>query len=141
MAGLMNQEVDIFPDQLKHIVAERIGKDKKREMEALEKLGLFSEIPAERHYSPLETLIPQFAKSLAFSPGERDLVVLNHDIEAQLPAGSVELHRISLVAYGDADGYSAMARTVGYTCAFRIPFGHKPSEMMNFRRHRIPHDS
>ncbi|KAI1715545.1 saccharopine dehydrogenase NADP binding domain-containing protein [Ditylenchus destructor] len=116
MAHLMNQPTDIFPDSLKQIVVERLGgKEKIKEMQALEKLGLFAETPVERQYTPLDTLVPHLAKALAYEPGEKDIIILNHDIEATLPAGSLERHRISMVAYGDPDGYSAMARTVGYT--------------------------
>ncbi|CAD5225372.1 unnamed protein product [Bursaphelenchus xylophilus] len=115
MAVMMNQQPDIFPDQLRKIVADRLGD--KREFLALEELGLFSDNAPERHLNPLDTLVPHLAKALAYNEGERDLVILNHDIEAQLPAGSTEHHRISLVAYGDPHGYSAMARTVGYTTA------------------------
>ncbi|KAI6224429.1 hypothetical protein M3Y99_01399800 [Aphelenchoides fujianensis] len=119
MALLHNQPADIFPDSLRKIVQDRLGgPDAACEMAALEELGLFSDMVPERHGpTALDTLVPHLAKALAYAPGERDLVVLNHDIEAQLPAGSTMLNRISLVAYGDSHGYSAMARTVGYTTA------------------------
>ncbi|KAI3418932.1 hypothetical protein GPALN_008027 [Globodera pallida] len=118
-ASLLNQQPDIFPDSLMNIAAESLGKERTRELKALDELGLFSEGIPERQMTPMDTLVPHLAKALAYEQGERDLVVLNHDIEAQLPAGTIERHRISLVAYGDQplDGFSAMARTVGYTTA------------------------
>ncbi|KAK0398486.1 hypothetical protein QR680_002615 [Steinernema hermaphroditum] len=117
LASQLNQQMDIFPDSLRNILAERLGRSKKAELEALQELGLLSEQVAERHGTPLDTLAPHLAKILAFKPNERDLVVLNHDIGVQLPGGAKEKHRISMVAYGEPTGYSAMARTVGYTTA------------------------
>lgn len=49
----------------------------------------FSDALPERHYNPLDTLVPHLSKALAYAPGERDLVILNHDIEAQLPSGAI----------------------------------------------------
>ena len=57
-------------------------------MAVLDELALFSDMIPDRHLTPLDTLVPHLAKALAYGPGERDLVILNHDIEAQLPAGS-----------------------------------------------------
>ena len=39
--------------------------------------------------TPLDTLVPHFTKALAYGPGERDLIIMNHDIEAQLPSGAM----------------------------------------------------
>ena len=117
IAALMNQDMDVFPDQLRNVVAENIGREKIRELGALEELGMFSDVVAERHMTPLDTLVPHLSKQLAYEKGERDIVILNHDIIAQKSSGNKEKHRVSLVAYGEPNGYSAMARTVGYTCA------------------------
>lgn len=87
-AGLVNQQMDIFPDSLRRIVAERLGNDA-QQLRALDELGLFTEAPAERQYTPLDTLVPHLAKVLAYAPGEQDLVILNHDIDAQLASGSL----------------------------------------------------
>lgn len=88
LAVMMNQQPDVFPDSLRKIVADRLGKGKNRELAALEELGLFSDTVPERHYTPLDTLVPHLSKALSYAPGERDIVILNHDIDAQLPAGS-----------------------------------------------------
>ncbi|KAI6206438.1 Alanine dehydrogenase PNT and Saccharopine dehydrogenase domain containing protein [Aphelenchoides besseyi] len=116
MASLHAHDTDIPTDELRRLIGARLETNSKG-LRALDELGLFSDRIPERHLTPLDTLVPHLAKALAYAPGERDLVVLNHDIEAQLPAGSTMLNRISLVAYGDSYGYSAMARTVGYTTA------------------------
>lgn len=50
-------------------------------------------------------------------PHERDLVILRHDIDILWPDGRRELRGINLVAYGEPNGHSAMARTVGFPAA------------------------
>lgn len=59
------------------------------------------------------------AKRLAFGPTDRDLVVLRHEVDILWPDQRHELRGINLVCYGQSssDGYSAMARTVGYPAA------------------------
>ncbi|KAI6211451.1 Alanine dehydrogenase PNT and Saccharopine dehydrogenase domain containing protein [Aphelenchoides besseyi] len=116
MARLHAHDTDIPTGELRRLIGARLETNSKG-LRALDELGLFSDCIPDRRLTPLDTLVPHLAKALAYAPGERDLVVLNHDIEAQLPAGSTMLNRISLVAYGDSYGYSAMARTVGYTTA------------------------
>jgi alpha-aminoadipic semialdehyde synthase len=48
---------------------------------------------------------------------ERDLVVLRHEVGIVWPDGRREIRGINLVSYGDAEGYSAMSKTVGYPAA------------------------
>lgn len=132
MASQLNQKMDIFPDSLRKIAAERVGQHNAIGMKALRELGLFSDVVVDRHGCALDTLAPYLAKVLAFKEKERDLVILNHDIGVQLQSeyyssvifqrepfsgGDRQRHRISLVAYGEEEGFSAMAKTVGYTCA------------------------
>lgn len=117
MAGLLNQQQDIFPESLIHLASEKIGSENPMGIRSLIELGFFSDMVAERHGTAIDTLAPHLAKVLAFTEKERDLVLLNHDIGVQLQGGAKEKHRISLVAYGGEHGFSAMARTVGYTCA------------------------
>ncbi|KAJ1350331.1 hypothetical protein KIN20_006098 [Parelaphostrongylus tenuis] len=117
MACLLNQRQDIFPDSLRNIAAERVGGRNHIGVKALSELGLFGDIVVDRQGCALDTLAAYLAKILAFKENERDIVILNHDIGVQLQNGNKECHRISLVAYGDPKGFSAMSRTVGYTCA------------------------
>lgn len=49
--------------------------------------------------------------------GERDLIIMRNDIGIRHPTGEHEMKHISLVVYGDANGFSAMAKTVGYPAA------------------------
>lgn len=89
MAGLMNQDLDIFPDSLRYMIGDQLDSETKDlQLKALEQLGLFAEtVMPERLYTPLDTLVPHLAKVLAYASGEKDIVILNHDIDAQLPSG------------------------------------------------------
>jgi len=49
--------------------------------------------------------------------GERDMLVLRHEVEGRLKDQSIERHAIDLVVYGDTSGDTAMAKSVGYPCA------------------------
>lgn len=48
---------------------------------------------------------------------ERDLVVLYHNIGVLWPGNRYEKKSITLVSYGEANGYTAMAKTVGIPTA------------------------
>lgn len=45
------------------------------------------------------------------------MIILRNDIGLRHPTGELETKHISLVVYGDPDGFSAMAKTVGYPAA------------------------
>ncbi|KAH7905556.1 Saccharopine dehydrogenase-domain-containing protein [Hygrophoropsis aurantiaca] len=67
---------------------------------------------------PIELFTSLLAHQLNYRPGERDLVVLAHEIIAQ-PESSLatEVHTSSLITYGTANA-SAMSRCVGLPVAF-----------------------
>ena len=48
---------------------------------------------------------------------ERDMIIMRNDVGLRHPTGELETKHISLVVYGDPNGYSAMAKTVGYPAA------------------------
>ena len=55
---------------------------------------------------------------MAYAPGERDLVMLQHKFIIEWADGSTEIRTSTLEAYGSptGQGHSAMARTVGLPC-------------------------
>ncbi|EKM51292.1 uncharacterized protein PHACADRAFT_177943 [Phanerochaete carnosa HHB-10118-sp] len=75
--------------------------------------------------APIDLFATVLAQQLRYHPGERDLVVLHHELVVRpatlvgLHTSAEEVHTSSLVAYGDA-GASAMARTVGMPLAFAV---------------------
>ncbi|KAJ1551092.1 hypothetical protein HK405_015191, partial [Cladochytrium tenue] len=67
--------------------------------------------------STLDAFCALLQARLAYLPGERDMVVMHHEFGVELANGAVERQTSTLVAYGDPDGYSAMARTVALPAA------------------------
>ncbi|KIJ67291.1 hypothetical protein HYDPIDRAFT_127170 [Hydnomerulius pinastri MD-312] len=69
--------------------------------------------------APIDLLTSVLAHKLKYNPGERDLVVLSHEIVAQpsIPGAATEVHTSSLVTYGTSTA-SAMSRCVGLPVAF-----------------------
>jgi len=107
---------NMFYDNLVAMVTERVGGDEGI-MRGIEELGLLKEEVVEKNETPLDTLSLYLSKQLAYDTEERDLVVLRHDIGIVWPSGERERRGINFICYGDSNGYSAMAKTVGYPCA------------------------
>jgi len=90
-------------------------------MTRLDWLGLTSDDPiiwsAEFEHSPLDALANKMLEKMQYGAGERDLVVMHHEIEGEYPSGKRELHASTLIQYGDPAGDTAMAKTVGLPTA------------------------
>lgn len=67
--------------------------------------------------NPLDSLSAFLAKQLVYAPGERDIIIMHHDIGIQWPNGKNEKRLVDFIHYGDSNGLSAMAQTVGYPTA------------------------
>lgn len=106
------KQSDMLVDSLKDLVYEEIGCDNER-LEAIVRMGLLDDDPIDKKGSPIDTLSNYLSKRLSFGSGERDMILMQHDIGVQWLDGSTEKREISLVVYGDVNGYSAMAKTVG----------------------------
>jgi saccharopine dehydrogenase (NADP+, L-glutamate forming)/spermidine synthase len=84
----------------------------------LEWLGLLGTDPLGlAQGSPLDVLEQLMLKKLRYTAGERDMILLQHEITARLADGRREKITSTLVAYGIPDGDSAMSRTVGLPAA------------------------
>uniref|UniRef100_A0A8C1JHI3 Aminoadipate-semialdehyde synthase n=1 Tax=Cyprinus carpio TaxID=7962 RepID=A0A8C1JHI3_CYPCA len=79
------------------------------------RLGMLSEEPVPHADTILAAVAKHLEAKLSF--GERDMIVMRNDVGIRHPTGELETKHISLVVYGDPDGYSAMAKTVGYPAA------------------------
>ncbi|CAG9769836.1 unnamed protein product [Ceutorhynchus assimilis] len=109
------EDCNIFYDNLKTQISERTGTD--FAVEVVEELGLLEETLVEKRGTPLDTLTQYLSRKLALEKNERDLVILRHDIGINWPDNRKEIRGVNFVVYGDADGHSAMAKTVGYPTA------------------------
>lgn len=95
------------------------AEDRRRLAECITWLGMLSaETPVPQKGTPLDafTAVLSSKEEMKFHPGERDMVVMHHELIVTLPSGEREMRTGTLVEYGNESG-SAMARTVGLTAA------------------------
>ncbi|XP_037539587.1 alpha-aminoadipic semialdehyde synthase, mitochondrial [Nematolebias whitei] len=97
-------------------VFERVGRDQFR-MDTLKWFGLLGEDPVPHADSTLSALAKHLESRLSFGKRERDMIVMRNDVGIRHSTGELETKHISLVVYGDPNGFSAMAKTVGYPAA------------------------
>jgi saccharopine dehydrogenase-like NADP-dependent oxidoreductase len=89
-------------------------------IEKLTWLGMFDRAPLpESPISPLDALVARMVEKLQYAPGERDMIVLQHEFIAEYP-GRKEYLRSSLVDFGVPNGETAMSRTVGLPAAIGV---------------------
>ncbi|XP_021922979.1 alpha-aminoadipic semialdehyde synthase, mitochondrial isoform X2 [Zootermopsis nevadensis] len=104
----------IFYENLKTQMAQCVGAAR---VSAIESLGLLEEDLVVKLGTPLDSLSHFLSRKLSIENGERDLVVLRHEVAILWPDGKRELRGINLVEYGEIDGHSAMAKAVGFPAA------------------------
>jgi alpha-aminoadipic semialdehyde synthase len=112
MTTQLGHQDDILLSNLKNLIYERVGNEFR--VDAIEKLGLFEDEPIAKLNTPIDTMTYFLSKKLAYKANERDLIIMRHDIGIEWPDGTQEVRNINLVVYGDPNGDSAMAKTVGY---------------------------
>lgn len=80
--------------------------------------GLFSDLPlGGTSVAPIDALARLLASSMAYAEGERDMIVLRHEFGFTDATGRAGRRTSTLVAFGDLEGDSAMARTVSLPAA------------------------
>ncbi|XP_048825797.1 alpha-aminoadipic semialdehyde synthase, mitochondrial isoform X1 [Brienomyrus brachyistius] len=97
-------------------VFDRIGRDEYR-METLKWFGMLSCEPVPQADTILAAVAKHLEARLPFEKGERDMIVMRNDVGIRHSTSELETKHISLVVYGDPNGFSAMAKTVGYPTA------------------------
>ncbi|KAI1793732.1 saccharopine dehydrogenase [Ganoderma leucocontextum] len=84
-------------------------------------IGLFSQEKATvRDGNLLDTLCAQLETLMAYGPGERDFVMLQHKFVVEWADGKTDTITSTLEAYGDPSGHSAMALYVGVPCGIAV---------------------
>ncbi|RMH73938.1 MAG: saccharopine dehydrogenase [Gemmatimonadetes bacterium] len=89
-------------------------------MENLRWLGILSDEKVDTDVStPAEAMTVLLARKLALPPHARDMVILLHKLEAYFPEehNRKERHISSFIEYGDVDGFTAIAKSVGLPAA------------------------
>lgn len=94
--------------------------EKKRIVDGLRWVGIFSDEKIIPRGNPLDTLCATLEQKMQFKPTERDLVVLQHKFGIENKDGSKTVKTSTLVEYGVPGGYSAMARLVGIPCGVAV---------------------
>jgi len=90
-------------------------------LEALRFIGMLADEPvAVEQGSVMDVLAERMARHLAYRPGERDMLIMRHDITFQLPDGARETVTAIMVDYGIPGGDSSMARTVSLPAAIGV---------------------
>jgi len=72
--------------------------------------------PSDKPITPLDAFANLLAHKLQYMQGEKDMVILAHEIIAKPLSGPEEVHTSSLIAFGTEE-HSAMALTVGLPVA------------------------
>ncbi|MFC2036596.1 saccharopine dehydrogenase C-terminal domain-containing protein [Chloroflexota bacterium] len=83
-------------------------------------LGLFSDEPLpEGQDTPIGTLAAQMMAKMAYQPGERDMIIMQHEFVAQYPDHR-EAITATMIDYGIPYGDTSMSRTVGLPAAIAV---------------------
>lgn len=137
MCDLLHLNRDTYYENVKSVILEKLDHNT-HQMNAIEELGLLSEELVVKSGNPLDSLAIFMAKRLAYSycgfrieiveikllndvflePGERDIIIMHHEIGYKWPTtGQTEKRTVEFIQYGDANGNTAMAKTVGLPTA------------------------
>ncbi len=80
-------------------------------------LGLFSDEPLpEGASTPIDIMAAQMTATMAYAPGERDMIAMQHEFVAEYPDRK-EAITATMIDYGIPHGDTSMARTVGLPAA------------------------
>ena len=90
MAHLLNLDPDVFVGNLLESLNERVGSDFRTK--AIVSLGLAEDRLVVKKGSPLNTLSNHLADVMAFGPGERDMLLLRHEVRRFLKCSTVYVH-------------------------------------------------
>jgi saccharopine dehydrogenase-like NADP-dependent oxidoreductase len=82
-------------------------------------MGFFTEKMPITTGTAMDVLTEIMLNKMSFAPGERDMIILHHEFEAEYPNGRKAITS-SLVEYGIPRGDSAMARTVTLPAAIGV---------------------
>ena len=86
----------------------------------LDWLGAFSDEPLPAgQKAPIDILCARMLDKMQYAPGERDMLILRHEFEAQYPDRAEKITSI-MVDFGIPHGYTSMARTVGLPAAIAV---------------------
>ncbi|XP_052576790.1 alpha-aminoadipic semialdehyde synthase, mitochondrial isoform X1 [Peromyscus californicus insignis] len=103
-------------EKLKEVVFTKLGGDS-TQLEAAEWLGLLGDEQVPQAESIVDAFSKHLVSKLSYGPEEKDMIVMRDSFGIRHPSGHLENKIIDLVVYGDFNGFSAMAKTVGLPTA------------------------
>jgi len=114
-ADFLRKQLGTRAKDVKKAVSDRLGISPGLAiLRRLEWLGLFSDEPLPLPKgSALDIMSARMTDKLAYLPGERDMICLQHEFFASYPKTGREKIVSTLIDYGIPGGDSSMARTVG----------------------------
>ncbi|XP_049627047.1 alpha-aminoadipic semialdehyde synthase, mitochondrial [Suncus etruscus] len=116
LCGLVGISPSSKYEVVREAVLKKLGGDN-TQLEATEQLGLLGDERVPQAESIVDALSKHLATKLSYGPGEKDLIVMRDSFGIRHPSGHLENKTIDLVVYGDINGFSAMAKTVGLPTA------------------------
>lgn len=114
-ADFLRKQLGTRAKDVKKAVSDRLGISPGLAiLRRLEWLGLFSDEPLPlQKGSALDIMSARMTAKMAYLPGERDMICLQHEFFASYPKTGREKIVSTLIDYGIPGGDSSMARTVG----------------------------
>ncbi|XP_051007819.1 alpha-aminoadipic semialdehyde synthase, mitochondrial isoform X2 [Acomys russatus] len=103
-------------EELKEVVFAKLGGDS-TQVETAEWLGLLGDEQVPQAESIVDAFSKHLVSKLSYGPEEKDMIVMRDSFGIRHPSGHLETKIIDLVVYGDFNGFSAMAKTVGLPTA------------------------
>jgi saccharopine dehydrogenase-like NADP-dependent oxidoreductase len=122
-AGMLRAVLGVGPGaDLAQAVADRLGVPVDHDHVAnLGWLGMYEEIPlSDWIEAPLDALAEAMVERMPYAPGERDMLVMHHEVVGAFPDGHRERIVMDMVDYGHPGGDSSMARTVSLPLAIAV---------------------
>jgi saccharopine dehydrogenase-like NADP-dependent oxidoreductase len=116
------QVLDIDPDtDFPQYLAEKWGMcHDSKPITDLAWLGLFFDEPLPQGPdTPLDVMAARMEAKMAYKPGERDMLIMQHEFVAEYP-GRKEAITATMIDYGIPHGDTSMARTVGLPAAVAV---------------------
>ncbi len=111
---------ELFGAPLDETIPARLGVPAEQApLEAMKYIGLFNDEPVGiDRGSMLDVLAHRMKQSMAYRPGERDMLVMRHDLTFEYDGGKRrECVTAIMVDFGEPKGDSSMARTVSLPAA------------------------
>jgi saccharopine dehydrogenase-like NADP-dependent oxidoreductase len=114
-ADFLRKQLGSRAKDVKKAVSDRLGLSPGLAIfRRLEWLGLFSDEPLPLvKGSALDIMSARMTAKMAYLPGERDMICLQHEFFASYPKAGKEKIISTLIDYGIPGGDSSMSRTVG----------------------------